>query len=114
MDEITRILQKYNNFKDAQIRSIRQTSDDTKVVKLVNMDDDGEDISTVLLECKGIKQSRILDGSVLPMLDMMSGVTILKEHDLYGFALGNGSAMLHVHNAPLYIVASEMTISEEA
>jgi hypothetical protein len=114
MDEITRLLEKYNHFKDAQIRSIRETNEDTKVVKLVNMDDDGEDDGTVLLECKGIKESRILDGSVLPLLDMMSGVSIIKEHDLYGFALGSGTAMLHVHNAPLYIVASEMTISEEA
>ena len=43
---------------------------------------------------------------------MMSGVSIIKEHDLYGFAIGACPAMLNVLNAPFYIVASEIDIEE--
>ena len=110
MEKIDALLETYHHFKDAQIRLIEQLSRDEKLLTLVLQDDDGEDTETIKLRFNDIKESRILDNSVLPFLDMMSGISIIKEHDLYGFALGNGSAMLHVHNAPLYIIASEITV----
>jgi hypothetical protein len=112
MQNISPILEKYNHFKDAQIRSVKNLSENSKVVTIVLQDDDGEDLSSVELEFSDIKESRILENSVLAYLDMMSGVTIVKEHELYGFGLGSGTAMLHVHNAPLFIVASSMVIRE--
>lgn len=114
MEAINALLKKHNKFKYAQIRSIDQLSDDTKTVTIVVQDDDGEeDLHTVKIEFKDIKSSRILLNDVLGYLDMSSGISIIKENDLYGFALGNGSAMLHVHNAPLYIVASAIKIEEK-
>ena len=113
MEQANNLLAKYNNFKDAQIRSVKPLTESSKLVTLVIQDDDGEDVGSVQIEFDGIKESRILENSVLPFLDMMSGITLIKEHDLYGFALGSGTAMLHVHNAPLYIVASEMKIQEQ-
>jgi hypothetical protein len=113
MEQINDLLEKYDHFKDAQIRSIQTGSDTSKTVTIVVQDDDGEDINTVNLEFIDIKESRILQNSVLPFLDMMSGISIVKEHGLYGFALGSGTAMLHVHNAPLYIVASDINIEEK-
>lgn len=113
MEQINSILEKYNHFKDAQIRSIQSLSDTSKVVTLVVQDDDGEDLHTITIEFNNIRESRILQGSVLPLLDMMSGISIIKEHDLYGFAVGRGTAMLHVHNAPMYIIASDIKIEEK-
>ncbi len=113
MEEINTLLEKYDNFKDAQIRSVETVSDTSKVLTLVVQDDDGEDTDTIKIEFSGIKESRILESSVLSFLDMMSGISIIKEHDLYGFAIGSGTAMLHVHNAPLYIVASDIKILEQ-
>jgi hypothetical protein len=113
MEQINSILEKYNHFKDAQIRSVQSLSDTSKVVTLVVQDEDGEDLHTISIEFKDIKESRILQNSVLAFLDMMSGISIIKEHGLYGFAVGSGSAMLHVHNAPLYIIASDITIEEK-
>lgn len=113
MEKINTILEKYNNFKDAQIRSIQPLSDTSKMVTLVIQDDEGEDLNTVNIEFHDIKESKILINSVLPMLDMMSGISLVKEHGLYGFAPGSGTAMFHVHSAPMYIVASEVTIKEK-
>jgi hypothetical protein len=113
MEQINSILEKYNHFKDAQIRSVQSLSDTSKVVTLVVQDEDGEDLHTISIEFKDIKESRILQNSVLAFLDMMSGISIIKEHGLYGFAVGSGSAMLHVHNAPMYIIASDITIEEK-
>ena len=112
MKKINTLLEKYDYFKGAQLRHIEQLSDSSKIVTLVTQDDDGEDISTIKLTFSNINDSKILVNSVLSFLDMMSGITLIKENSLYGFALGKGTAMLHVHASPLYIVASDITIEE--
>lgn len=112
MQEINTLLEKYNYFKYEQLRCVEQLPD-AKIVTLVVQDDEGEDVSTVKLTFKDIQASRILESSVLSLLDMGSGITLIKEKNLYGFALGSGTTMLHVHNAPLYIVASDVTIEEK-
>lgn len=113
MEKIETLLTKYNNFKDAQIRSIVSLSDSSKLLTLVIQDDDGEDINTVEVKFSNIKDSKILKNEVLSFLDMMSGITIIKEHNLYGFAVGKGSTMHHVNSAPLYIVSTDIEIEEK-
>ena len=114
MEQINKLLEKYDHFKHAQIRHIESPADRSKVIiTMVVEDDEGEIMNTVRIEFKNIKESRLLQNSVLPFLDMMSGISIVKEHDLYGFAVGSDTAMLHVHNAPLYVVASDISIEEK-
>lgn len=110
MDEIYALLEKYNNFRYEQIRSIEQLPDSSKIVTLVVQDEDGEDTNTVKIEFTNVKDSKILVDSVLSYLDMTSGISIINENNLYGFAIGHGDAMLHVHNAPLYIISSDIKI----
>jgi len=112
MEKINTLLEKYNNFKDAQIRSIENISDSSKLLTLVIQDDDGEDVSKVKVTFNNVRDSKILVNDVLPFLDMMSGISIIKENNLYGFAVGRGSAMLHVNSAPLYIISSDIEIKE--
>lgn len=113
MEQINSVLEKYDHFRDAQIRSAESLPDGSKIITIVVQDDDGEDINSITIEFNNIKESRILQNSVLPFLDMMSGISIIKEHDLYGFALGSGSSMIHVNNAPMYIIASDIKIEEK-
>lgn len=110
MEKINKLLEKYDNFQYEQIRHIEQLEDGSKIVTLVVMDDDGEDVESFKIEFKNIKHSKILVNSVLSYLDMSMGISIVKEHDLYGFAIGSGTSMSHVQSAPLYIIASEMNI----
>jgi len=110
MKEIDTLLKKHNNFKGAQIRSVVNLTETSKVVTLVEQDDDGEDIHIVKLTFTGIQSSRILDGSVLSFLDTLSGISLIEENNLYGFAVGSCNAMLNVHNSPMYIVAEGITI----
>ena len=113
MEQVNSLLEKYDYFRAAQIRSIEATSDSSKILTMVIQDDDGEDTDIVSIEFKDIKSSKILINSVLAFLDMMGGISLVKENDLYGFALGRGTAMLHVQSAPLYIIASDISVSEE-
>ena len=112
MQKIDTLLEEYNNFKDAQIRSVKNLTETSKLLTIVILDDDGEDVKNIELTFSDIKKSRILEDHVLGFLDMMSGITIIKENNLYGFSVGSSSAMINVHSAPMYIVASEIKISE--
>lgn len=113
MEKVNSLLEKYDYFRAAQIRSIESTSDSSKVVTFVIQDDEGEDTDIIRIEFKDIKSSKILINSVLSFLDMMGGISIVKENNLYGFALGRDTVMLHVQSAPLYIIASEIIIEEK-
>ena len=110
MQKINTLLEKYDNFRGAQIRSVEYISLTERIVTIGDEDEDGEDMYAVKLRFTEIQSSKILEQSVLSYLDMSSGITLIKENDLYGFAIGKGSAMLHVHNAPIYIVASKIKI----
>lgn len=113
MEQISPLLEKYDNFRYAQIRSVKQLADGSKIVTMVVQDDDGEDLNTVEIEFKNINDSKILIDSVLSFLDMTSGITLIKENNLYGFAIGSGTSMLHVHSAPLFIIASNIKVEEQ-
>jgi hypothetical protein len=113
MEQVKSLLEKYDYFRAAQIRSIVATSETSKLLTMVIQDDDGEDTDIIRIEFKDVKSSKLLVNSVLPMLDMMGGISLVHEKELYGFALGRDTAMLHVHSAPLYIVASDISIEEE-
>lgn len=114
MEEINTLLNKHNNFKYAQVRSIEQLTDNSRTLTIVVLDDDGEeDLHTIKIEFINIKNSRILQNNVLGYLDMSFGISIIKENNLYGFALGRGTAMLHVHNAPLFIISTDIKIEEK-
>ena len=113
MKDIDKIVTKYNNFVDSQIKYVEVTSDTSKRIVMSILDDDGEETSIVELNFSGIKESHILQNSVLSFLDMMSGLTILKENDLYGFGLGSGTTMLHVRSAPMYIISTDLNVVEK-
>jgi len=111
MQEINTLLKKYDNFRGAQLRSVEYISKTERIVTIGDEDEDGEDMYSVKLRFSDIQSSKILEQSVLAYLDMSSGITLIKENGLYGFGLGKGTAMLHVHNAPLYIVAENIKIN---
>lgn len=113
MEKVNTLLKKYDNFRYAQFCSIQQLPDSSKIVTIVVQDDDGEDVNQVEIEFKNINDSKILVDSVLSYLDMTSGISIVKENGLYGFAIGSASAMLYIHSAPLFIIASDIKITEK-
>jgi hypothetical protein len=115
MEEVNALLEKYDHFRDAKIHSIQAPSDNAYSVTLATLDDDGmEELHHVKLTFTNFKDVRLLENHVLSFIDMMYGVSIIKERDLYGFAIGKCSAMLNVYNAPLYIISSELEVEEIA
>jgi len=113
MEEINSLLKKYKNFIGAQVRSIRTTSETSKVMTLVLQDDDGEDISSVKLEFINVNSSRTLPDSALAYMDMMSGISIIYENEKYAFTIGRATTMLAVHNTPVFIISDDIKIEDK-
>jgi hypothetical protein len=114
MESINTLLEKFNRFKDAQLHSIQKPSDSSIILTIAVQDDYGDDTHHVRIEFIDIKDAKLLEHAFLPYLDMMSGVSIIKEHGLYGFAVGSSDAMLHVKNSPFFIISSDIKVEEEA
>ena len=115
MEEINALLKRYDHFRDAQIHSLQASSDNSYIVTLAVLDEYGmEELCHVKLTFIDFTDVRLLDNHVLSFLDMMQGISIIKERGLFGFAIGSCSAMLTIQNAPLYIISKELKIEEIA
>jgi hypothetical protein len=110
MQEINTLLEKYNNFKGTQIRSVINITEDSKVITLSEQDEDEQDIYVVKLTFTGIESSKILNRDTLGYLDTFSGITLIQENGLYGFAVGSCTSMSNIRNSPMYMVASGVKI----
>jgi hypothetical protein len=114
MKDFTTLLEKHDQFKDAVFRTIEVPDDSTVRFTLAIQDDWGEDTHEVTVELTGVTDSRLLQNSMLGFLDMMSGASVVFERNLYGFAIGNCSAMLCVKSAPMYAIGADINIEEKA
>jgi len=110
MENVSALLEKYNNFKGDILRTIEKTSETSYILTIAVQDDDGEDLNNVIIEFTNVVNSKILVNSVLSYMDMMSGISLIKENNLYGFAVGKAPAMLQVNDSPLFIVSSDLKI----
>lgn len=113
MEKITSLLEKYDTFKDAQLRSLEQPAEDAITLTIAILDEDFmQDVQHVVLKFSGVKESRLLENAMLPYLDTMFGVNIIHERDMYALAVGQADALIHVHMSPFYIIAKELDVEE--
>ena len=114
MEKINALLEKFNHFRYAEIRSIQTAEDGSVIITVAVQDDDGEDTDKFRIVCTGIKEKRLLVNSVLPFLDMMSGISIIAERNMYAFAIGSCDTMLPMLNAPLFVTCTDIAMEEVA
>lgn len=114
MENLNALLEKYDHFRLEQFHSIEKPAEDTIRITLAVQDDYGEETHHVKFTFRKIKNAKLLVNDALAFLDMMSGVTLIKERELYGFAIGDCPAMLNVIHAPFFIVAEEVEAEEIA
>ena len=115
MKNIQAVLNKYNHFRDARIHSIHKPTENSVVITLMILDDDGMvETDEIKITFTDVQKSRLLVNHALAFLDMMSGISIIYEREQYGFAIGRCSAMLNVISAPLYVVSHDIELEEKA
>lgn len=114
MIDFTALLTQHNYFKGTRIESLRRIDENTLAFNIIIDNDDGEPITLVTFTFSDVYDARLLDNSVLPFIDMMSGITLLTENGRSAFCVGQHDAMLHIQSAPFFIICDAITFEEKA
>ena len=106
-------LERFDNFKDAEFRSLNIIS--PLQVKLTFGVQDAArafDWITIELEFNGISDARLLEHKRLALVDMSDGANIVKEGDLFAFGIGECYNISNIKNSVCYLIASDLKYKE--
>ena len=106
-------LERFNNFKDAEFRSIEVSSATTMKLTFATQDSARAfDWLTIELEFSGVSDAKLLDESKLALVAMEDGITLISNEDSTGFAIGNYKTQSSIIDSICYIVASSVKYNE--
>jgi len=116
MKPITNIesfLERFNNFKDAEFRSVEVISATSMKITFATQDAARAfDWLTIELEFSGVNDAKLLDEKRIGLVDMQDGITLLSSQNNIGFAIGNYKSLSSIKDSISYIVASSIKYNE--
>ena len=103
LTNIKEFLDRFDNFKDGEFRSIEVITPTTMLVTLAGQDKAREfDWVSVKLEFNNISDARILEDKKLSLVDMGDGISIIDETKL-AFAIGECYNISSIKSSTCYI-----------
>lgn len=110
---LEQFLERFDNFKDGEIRSIKIISPTTMLVTLAGQDSARAfDWITVDLELSSVSDARLLDDTKLSLIDMSDGVSIIYENDKFAFGTGECYNTSTVKSSTCYIECDTIKYEE--
>ena len=110
---IKEFLERFDNFKDAEFRTIEVLSaTNMKIVFATQDRARAFDWLTIELELNGVNDARLLDEAKLSHVDMSDGISLIKESDSIGFCIGEYKTLDSVKDSICYIVSSSIKYNE--
>ena len=106
-------LERFNNFKDAEFRSLEIITPQN--VSLTFALQDGaraHDWITLTLSFYEVSDAKLLTNNQLKLLDMSDGVCIMSESTHLAFGLGECYNSSSLKNATLYLIAKSIKYEE--
>ena len=111
--DLTEFVKRFNNFEDADFRSIEIISpEQMRLVLAVQDSARAFDWITITLEFSGVSDARLLESNKLSLLDMSDGANIIKENDLFAFGLGGCYNISTTKNSICYIISNDLKYEE--
>ena len=84
-----KFLERFDNFKHGEFRSIEVISPTIILVTLAGQDSAREfDWLSIRLEFNGVSDARILENDKLSLIDMDDGISIINEDNIFAFGIG--------------------------
>ncbi len=111
--ELNSFLQRFNNFKDAEFRSLDIISATT--IKLTFAAQDNArafDWVTIELEFNGVSDAKLVQDKHLSLLDMSEGITLLKDENKFAFGLSECYNISDILTSSCYILADSLKYKE--
>ncbi|WP_297441142.1 hypothetical protein [Sulfurimonas sp.] len=102
-------LDRFDNFKDAQLRLVEVVSPSHIKVTL-GVQDKARDFDwiSLTLEFTGIVDARLPKENQLEFIDMSDGVSILKDDNKFVFAIGACYNISTIKNSIFYIISTDL------
>jgi hypothetical protein len=106
-------LDRFDNFKDAQLRLVEVVSP-TQIKTTLAVQDKARDFDwiTLTLEFNGIVDAKLPKENQLQYIDMSEGATIIKEDSKFAFAIGACYNISAIKNSIFYIISMDLKSKE--
>ena len=111
--QVPAFLERFDNFKDAEFRSIEIIS--SQVIKITLAAQDRArafDWITVSLEFHGVSDAKLLQENQLSYLDMENGISLLKIENKFAFGITACYNISNITNSSCYVVADSLKYEE--
>ena len=113
--QITKFLERFDDFKESEIRSLKIISPTEIEITLTAQDKARAfDQVTVTILLSGVSDAKLIDESKLDFVDTDSGITIIQEGDGFAFGLGQYKTVSALKDAQLYIISQNIKYNEGA
>jgi len=111
--ELPTLLKRFDNFIDAELRSIEIISPTIIKITLAGQDSSrGFDWITVELEFNDVSDAQLVESSKLSYLDMSDGVSIIFTDNLFAFGIGTYNSSSNIKNSSSFIISASLKYAE--
>ena len=108
-------LQRFDNFRGGEIRSIEIISATIITITLVGQDSARAfDWVSVTLEFSSVIDAKVIENSKLSFIDMQSGISIINTGTLFAFAIDECSTISNIKSSACFVVCSDLKYKEGA
>jgi len=112
--DVSKFLARFENFKDAEFRSVEIISPTSMLVTLAAQDNARAfDWISLKLELSGVSDAQLLDNTKLSLVDMSEGLSIVKEDTSIIFGIGEYTNSSSIKNSALFIECSNIKYEED-
>jgi len=110
--DLAAFMQRFNNFKDGEFRSLEVISPTTMKITLAGQDEARAfDWISLELEFNGVSDARLLENSKLSLIDMNDGVNLI-HNELFAFGVGEYNNLSNIKNSTCYIISTDVKYQE--
>ena len=106
-------LQRFDNFKDAELRSLEIVSP-TQIKLIIAVQDSVRDFDWITLEIDfiGVIDARLLEQNKLAFVDMSEGASLLHVNNEFAFGIGACYNNQAIKNSTFYILSQDIKYQE--
>ncbi|DAB29992.1 MAG TPA: hypothetical protein CFH84_06445 [Sulfurimonas sp. UBA12504] len=106
-------LQRFNNFKNAELRSVEVSSPTTISVTFAAQDSARAfNWITITLTFEGVSDAKLIEINKLSFIDMSDGISLVCETNLIAFSIGSYNSIDAIKNANLFVISNSLKYQE--
>lgn len=113
-DKLDSFMERFDNFREGELRSIEVVSPTMIIITLAGQDSAREfDWISMKFEFSGVNDAKLLDSSRLSLIDMSDGVSIINNDNLFAFGIGKCYNISSIKNSTCQVIGSGLKYQEE-